>query len=71
MDAALTRNMIAAAKDIAEATGAFWTDQLNNADQLGAYRAMAAELLDQTGGRIDAFVQSTGTAPSLRASPKA
>jgi cysteine synthase A len=66
MDAALTRNMIAAAKEIAESTGAFWTDQLNNADQLAAYRTMAAELLDQAGGRIDAFVQSTGTAASLR-----
>lgn len=66
MDAALTRNMIEAARRIAERTGAFWTDQLNNADQLTAYRAMAAEIWQQTGGRIDAFVQCTGTAASIR-----
>src|SRR3954463_103453 len=36
MDAALTRNMIEEARKIAERTGAFWTDQLNNADQLAA-----------------------------------
>jgi len=66
MDAALTRNMIEAARQITERTGAFWTDQLNNADQLPAYHAMADEILAQAEGRIDAFVQSTGTAASLR-----
>jgi cysteine synthase len=66
MDAQLTRAMIAAAAEIAERTGAFWTDQLNNADQLGAYHAMGEEIWAQTEGRLDAFVQSTGTAASVR-----
>ena len=66
MDAALTRNMIAAARAIAERTGAFWTDQLNNTDQLVAYHAMADEICGQTDGRIDAFVQGTGTAACVR-----
>src|SRR5690606_13531323 len=66
MDEALTRNMIEAARQIVERTGAFWTDQLNNTDQLGAYHAMADEIWQQTGGRIDAFVQSTGTAACVR-----
>lgn len=66
MDAALTRNMIAAARRICEQTGAFWTDQLNNENQLAAYHAMADEILSQTQGRFDAFVQATGTAASLR-----
>ncbi len=66
MDAALTRNMVAAARRISEQTGAFWTDQLNNEDQLTAYHAMADEILSQTQGRVDAFVQATGTAASLR-----
>ena len=66
MDASLTRNMVAAAREIAEKTGAFWTDQLNNEDQLAAYRAMADEIWAQAAGRIDAFVQSTGTAASVR-----
>jgi cysteine synthase A len=66
MDAGLTRDMIEAARQITEQTGAFWTDQLNNEDQLSAYHALADEILAQTEGRIDAFVQATGTAASLR-----
>ncbi len=66
MDAALTRNMIETARQIRERTGGFWTDQLNNADQLSAYRAMGDEIWQQTEGRIDAFVQSVGTAASVR-----
>lgn len=61
----LTRDMIATAGVIAGETGAFWTDQMKNRDQLSAYEAMAAEIWEQTGGRIDGFVQSVGTAASL------
>ena len=62
----LTRDMIEAARIITEETGGFWTDQLNNRDQLAAYRVMADEIWTQTGGEIHAFVQSVGTAASLR-----
>jgi cysteine synthase A len=62
----LTRDMIEAARLITERTGGFWTDQLNNTDQLAAYHEMAEEISVQTGGRIDGFVQSVGTAASLR-----
>ncbi len=66
MDAALTRAMIAEADRIQRETAALWTDQLNNADQLSAYRTMGREIWQQTGRRIDAFVQTTGTAASAR-----
>lgn len=62
----LTREMIATAGEIARESGAFWTDQMKNRDQLSAYEAMAAEIWEQTEGRIDGFVQSVGTAASLR-----
>jgi len=62
----LTRDMVETARGIVEETGGFWTDQLNNTDALAAYHAMAEEIWDQTGGRIDAFVQSVGTAASVR-----
>ncbi len=62
----LTRAMIEAARVVAEQTGAYWTDQMKNTDQLSAYHAMAAEIWTQTGGAIDGFVQSVGTAASLR-----
>jgi cysteine synthase len=62
----LTRDMIEAARVVAEKTGALWTDQMKNTDQLSAYRAMAVEIWEQTGGAVDVFVQSVGTAASLR-----
>jgi cysteine synthase A len=62
----LTRDMVEAARVIAEKTGSFWTDQLNNKDQLAAYHRMAEEIWLQTDGAIDGFVQSVGTAASLR-----
>jgi cysteine synthase len=39
---------------------------MQNTDQLSAYLAMAEEIWEQTGGVIDGFVQSVGTAASLR-----
>ena len=62
----LTRDLIEAARVIQERTGAFWTDQLNNKDQTAAYHKMAEEIWTQTDGQVDAFVQSVGTAGSLR-----
>jgi cysteine synthase A len=66
MDAALTRNMVEAARQIAQRTGGYCTDQLSNADQIAAYREMGEEIWIQTGGRVDAFVQSTGTTASVQ-----
>lgn len=62
----LTKDMIEQARVIAEAKGSFWTDQMKNRDQLAAYQLMADEIWMQTGGRVDGFVQSVGTAASLR-----
>ena len=71
----LTRDMVAAARIIAETTGSFWTDQLNNRDQLVAYHKLAEEIWiqtdGQTGKKIDGFVQSVGTAASLRGTGEA
>lgn len=66
MTAQLTRDMVERARSLSRESGAFWTDQLDNPDQLGAYHRMADEIWAQTGGRIDAFVQSVGTAGSIR-----
>ncbi|MBA4378184.1 MAG: cysteine synthase [Gemmatimonas sp.] len=63
---ALTLEMIETARRLAAEPGRYWTDQLHNADQLRGYDRMGEEILEQTGGRIDAFVQSVGTAGSLR-----
>ena len=66
MTKALTLEMIATARRLASAPGTFWTDQLNNADQAASYERMGEEIWEQTNGRVSAFVQSVGTAGSLR-----
>jgi len=66
MTGKLTRDMIEAARVIAENPRGFWTDQLNNKDQIPAYHKMAEEIWEQTDGQVDGFVQSVGTAASLR-----
>jgi len=67
----LTRDMIEAARIITAETGGFWTDQLNNSDQLAAYDKLADEIWTQTRGAVDGFVQSVGTAASLRGTAEA
>jgi cysteine synthase A len=62
----LFRSMIAAAEAIVKETGGFWTNQLNNPNQLTAYHKMGAEIWAQTEGRVDGFVQCVGTSASLR-----
>src|SRR5215467_4770089 len=57
----LTRDMIEAARIITEKSGGFWTDQLNNRDQIAAYHKMAEEIWHQANGQVDGFVQGTGT----------
>jgi cysteine synthase A len=62
----LTKDMIREAHRIAEKMGAYITAQMENTDQLQAYTKLANEIWEQTGGRIDGFVQSVGTAAALR-----
>jgi len=66
MTKALTVEMIETAKRLASAPGSYWTDQLNNTDQLASYVGMAEEIWEQTHGKVNAFVQSVGTSGSLR-----
>jgi cysteine synthase A len=62
----LILDMIAAAREIAREPGTFFTNQLENADAIAGYVPLAEELLERTGGEVDAFVHSVGTAASLR-----
>ena len=63
---ALTLELIETARKLASAPGCFWTDQLNNGDVLPTYGRMGHEIWEQAEGRVSAFVQSVGTAGSLR-----
>ena len=63
---ALVLEMIETARTLASAPGSYWTDQLNNTDQVASYTRMADEIWDQSQGNVSAFVQSVGTGGSLR-----
>jgi cysteine synthase A len=69
--AKLTKDMIREAHELAGRIGAYITAQMENTDQLHAYTVLAGEIWQQTGGRLDAFVQSVGTAASLRGTSEA
>jgi cysteine synthase A len=57
--------MIRRAAEIAEETGAFWTDQFRNADMIDGYRRMGEEVGAQAPGPIDAYCSYVGTAGSF------
>jgi len=61
----LIQRMIARAAELSAAPGAFYADQFNNPDAAAGYAPLAEELWVQSGGRVDAFVQSVGTAQCI------
>lgn len=62
----LIEAMIARARELAAEPGAFWVNQLENADTIAGYAGLGEEIWEQTGGAVDAFVHSVGTAASSR-----
>jgi cysteine synthase A len=62
----LILDMIEAARAMSREPRTYWSDQLNNRDAITGYHSLAEEIWTQTGGEIDAFVHSVGTAASLR-----
>ncbi len=58
--------MIEQARSQSQQPNTYWTDQLNNQDSITGYYPLAEEIWQQTAGQVDAFVQSVGTAASLR-----
>ena len=61
----LIQRMIARAAELGDAPGTFYADQFNNPDAAAGYAPLAEELWTQSGGRLDAFVQSVGTAQCI------
>ena len=61
----LIKAMIAKAGEISRQPGHWWCDQLNNRDGEEGYHPLGEEMWQQAGERVDAFVQSVGTAHSI------
>jgi cysteine synthase A len=62
---ALFKAMIAHAAELSRQPDHWYCDQLNNRDGEAGYYPLGDEMWQQSVGRIDAFVQSVGTAHSL------
>jgi cysteine synthase len=62
---ALIKRMIETARQMSSRPGFFWTDQLNNHDAITGYHALGEELWTQSGGALDAFVHTVGSAHSI------
>ena len=59
-------NMVARAKELAQAPGHYATDQFDNPYIIPGHRDwLGREILEQTAGRVTAFCQGVGTASSL------
>jgi len=61
----LIKEMIDTARRLSARPGHWWVDQLGNGDAAAGYHALGEEVWEQTGGRVDAFVHSVGTAHSI------
>ncbi len=61
----LIRAMIEKARALSQQPGHWWCDQINNRDAETGYYALGEEIWSQTGGKVDAFVMSVGSAHCL------
>src|SRR5712692_8847584 len=61
----LIKDMIETAAKISKKPNHWYSDQLTNKDAIGGYFPLGEEIWNQTGGKLQAFVQAVGTAHSI------
>jgi len=61
----LIKEMVETARRVSQQPGHWFCDQLSNHDGTRGYYQMGEEIWNQTGGRLDAFVQVVATAHSI------
>ena len=67
----LIKSMIARAGAVSEQPRHWWCDQLNNRDAITGYYGLGDEIWEQSGQRVDAFVQAVATAHSIHGAARA
>jgi len=67
----LFKQMIQTARQFSELPSHWFCNQLNNHDGTAGYHRLGDEIWDQTGGQVDAFVQTVETAHSLHGTTEA
>lgn len=65
MNEELFRRLQDTARNLGDRPGHWFCDQLNNHDGTAGYHPLGEEIWRQSGGKVEAFVQSVGTAHSL------
>jgi cysteine synthase A len=67
----LIKEMIDTAAKISKKPSHWYSDQLTNKDAVAGYFPLGEEIWNQTGGKLDAFIQAVGTAHSTHGAAKA
>jgi cysteine synthase A len=67
----LIKEMVQTAHLISQQPGHWYCDQLSNPDGTAGYHRLGEEIWNQTGGKVDAFVQVVGTAHSIHGTTEA
>lgn len=67
----LIKSMIARARAVSKQPRHWWCDQLNNHDAIAGYYRLGDEIWEQSGHRVDAFVQAVATAHSIHGAARA
>jgi cysteine synthase len=62
----LILDMVEKARELSREPDTYWTNQLENRDAIAGYHPLAEEIWKEREGKVDAFVQSVGTAASIR-----
>ena len=62
----LILRMIDTARAISREPHTYWTDQLRNSDSIAGYESLGREIVAQSDGPVDGFLQSIGTSASLQ-----
>src|SRR5687767_5479851 len=65
INSALIKEMIRTAGEMSQRPGHWYCDQLRNHEAMAGYHAMGAEIWQQTGGNVSAFVHAVSTAHSI------
>ncbi len=66
----LIRGMIEKSRILSQQPGHWWSDQLSNTDAVTGYFSLGEEIWNQTGGTVNAFIQSVGSAHSIHGATK-
>jgi cysteine synthase A len=61
----LIQRMIAKARELSASPNSYFVDQFNNPDAASGYVSLAEEVWNQSAQKVDAFVQSVGTAQCI------